>query len=131
MSNIINLKPREEAVMNILWDHNIPMTTNDILKNFNTEECSEITLYKTIQSLVEKGYLEVAGLVKCTKTYSRQFVPAISKEQYYSSLLISKGLNKNSLADLTAAFLGVSNSESKNAEVISALEEIIATLKER
>ena len=45
--------------------------------------------------------------------------------------IIHKGINSNSLAEITAAFLGVSKKKKKDkdAQVISKLEEIIAELR--
>ena len=53
------------------------------------------------------------------------------KEEYYSTVLMNKGINSNSLAEITAAFLGVSKKKKKDkdAQVISKLEEIIAELR--
>lgn len=84
-----------------------------------------------MQSLSDNGYLEVAGLEKTTKTYARKLVPSLTKEEYYSSVLRNRGINENSLADLTAALIGVSrkNPREKDAEVIAKLEEVIASLK--
>ena len=44
---------------------------------------------------------------------------------------MNKGINSNSLAEITAAVLGVSNKKKKDkdAQVISKLEEIIAELR--
>ena len=55
----------------------------------------------------------------------------ITKEEYYSTVLMNKGINSNSLAEITAAFLGVSKKKKKDkdAQVISKLEEIIAELR--
>lgn len=81
--------------------------------------------------LSDNGYLDVAGLEKTTKTYARKLVPSLTKEEYYSSVLRNRGINENSLADLTAALIGVSrkNPREKDAEVIAKLEEVIASLK--
>lgn len=84
-----------------------------------------------MQSLTDQGYLEVAGLEKSAKTYARKLIPSLSKEEYYSSVLMNRGINANSLADLTAALIGASrkNPREKDAEVIAKLEEVIASLR--
>jgi len=73
----------------------------------------------------------VVGFEKSTKTYARKMRPSITKEEYYSKILIQKGINSDSLADITAALLGVSRKKQKekDAKVIEKLEKIIEELR--
>ena len=115
-----------------LWDWNEPLTQNEMAERLADQGWNNVTLYKTVQSLSTKGFLEVVGLEKSTKTYARKLVPSLSKEEYYTSILMKNGLSTDSLANLTAAFIGVSKkSESEKKEaVIAKLEEIIASIRE-
>ena len=125
------LNKREEQLMNYLWGVNKPLTASEMAKQLEAEGWTNITLCRTVQSLSDNGYLEVAGLEKTVKTYARKLTPSLTKEEYYSSILMNRGINANSLADITAALLGVSrkNPREKDAEVIAKLEEVIASLK--
>ena len=126
-----SLNKREEELMNYLWEIKKPMTTNEMAKQLQSEGWTNITLCRTVQSLTDQGYLEVAGLEKSAKTYARKLIPSLSKEEYYSSVLMNRGINANYLADLTAALIGASrkNPREKDAEVIAKLEEVIASLR--
>ena len=126
-----SLNKREEELINYLWEIKKPMTTNEMAKQLQSEGWTNITLCRTVQSLTDQGYLEVAGLEKSAKTYARKLIPSLSKEEYYSSVLMNRGINANSLADLTAALIGASrkNPREKDAEVIAKLEEVIASLR--
>lgn len=126
-----SLNKREEELMNYLWEIKKPMTTNEMAKQLQSEGWTNIILCRTVQSLTDQGYLEVAGLEKSAKTYARKLIPSLSKEEYYSSVLMNRGINANSLADLTAALIGASrkNPREKDAEVIAKLEEVIASLR--
>ncbi len=125
------LNKREEELMNYLWEIRKPLTASEMAKQLETEGWTNITLCRTVQSLSDNGYLEVAGLEKAAKTYARKLMPSLTKEEYYSSVLMKRGISANSLADLIAALIGVSrkNPLEKNAEVIAKLEEVIASLK--
>ena len=125
------LNKREEELMNILWDYNEPLTQNEMAERLAEKGWNNVTLFKTVQSLANAGYLEVVGLEKTTKTYARKLMPAISKEEYYTSILMKNGINSDSLANITAALIGVSKKDKKekNTEVIAKLEEIIAKLR--
>lgn len=126
------LTAREEEVLGYLWDWNEPLTQNEMAERLADQGWNNVTLYKTVQSLSTKGFLEVVGLEKSTKTYARKLVPSLSKEEYYTSILMKNGLSTDSLANLTAAFIGVSKkSESEKKEaVIAKLEEIIASIRD-
>lgn len=84
-----------------------------------------------MQSLTDAGYLEVAGFEKSVKAYARKLAPSLTKEEYYSSMLMKRGISSDSLADITAALIGASRKKKKqkNDEVIARLEDIIAGLR--
>lgn len=126
------LTAREEEILGYLWDWNEPLTQNEMAERLADQGWNNVTLYKTVQSLSTKGFLEVVGLEKSTKTYARKLVPSLSKEEYYTSILMKNGLSTDFLANLTAAFIGVSKkSESEKKEaVIAKLEEIIASIRD-
>lgn len=125
------LNKREEELMNILWAYNEPLTQNEMAERLEKQGWNSVTLFKTVQSLSGTGYLKVVGLEKTAKTYARKLIPAISKEEYYASILMKNGLDSESLANITAAFIGVSkkSKKEKNTEVIAKLEEIIEKLR--
>ena len=73
--------------MNYLWEIKKPLTASEMAKQLESDGWTNITLCRTVQSLSDNGYLEVAGLEKTTKTYARKLVPSLTKEEYYSSVL--------------------------------------------
>ncbi len=125
------LNKREEELMNFLWAYKESLTQNEMAERLGEQGWSSVTLFKTVQSLSAAGYLQVVGLEKSAKTYARKLIPAISKEEYYTSILMKNGLDSGSLANITAAFIGVSkkSEKEKNTEVIAKLEEIIEKLR--
>lgn len=127
-----DLTAREKEVLMHLWDWNEPLTQNEMAERLAQEGWSSVTLFKTVQSLSEKGYLEVAGLEKTVKTYARKLVPALTKEEYYASVLMKDGISAEALANITAAFIEAGNKSdpAKKEAVIAKLEEIIASIRE-
>ena len=126
MKNKDYLTVRQEELMNFLWKVNEPLTANEM-----AERLAEDGWNKTVQSLTTDGYLEVVGLEKTVKTYARKLAPSMSKDDYYASVLIKRGIDSSSIANITAALIGAKDKQAKekNAEVIAKLEEIIDTLK--
>lgn len=124
---------REEELLNILWDINEPLTTGEMAERAEMDGWNTATLFKTVRSLSDRGYLKIMGLEKSVKTYSRKLAPALTKEEYYAEVMRKRGLDISSIANITAAFLGVADKSSgeRDAEVIAELEEIISTLRKR
>ena len=125
------LTEREEELLNILWEINEPLTASEMVERLEADGWTTVTLFKTVRTLADRGYLKVAGLEKSAKSYARKFVPALTKEEYYTEVMMKRGLDSSSIADITAAFLGVADKSNKERddEVISKLEEIIRTLR--
>ena len=117
--------------INELWKVNEPLTANEMAERLAEDGWNNVTLFKTVQSLTTDGYLEVVGLEKTVKTYARKLAPSMSKDDYYASVLIKRGIDSSSIANITAALIGAKDKQAKekNAEVIAKLEEIIDTLK--
>lgn len=125
-----DINAREESLLNLLWEKNVPLTSNEMIEILEPEGWKQITLLKTIQSLSDKGYLKVVGLEKTVKTYARRFVPAMTKGAFYSKLIIDKGLDRKSIIDITAALIGVDGDSKEGADqIIETLESIIEEYK--
>ena len=124
MKNKDYLTVRQEELMNFLWKVNEPLTANEMAERLAEDGWNNVTLFKTVQSLTTDGYLEVVGLEKTV-------APSMSKDDYYASVLIKRGIDSSSIANITAALIGAKDKQAKekNAEVIAKLEEIIDTLK--
>lgn len=125
-----DINAREERVLNLLWDMNTPMTSNEMFEALSSEDWKQITLLKTVQSLTDKGYLNVAGIEKVVKTYARRFEPSISKGEYYSRLLNDKNFDDKNIIEIVAALLGENIGKKEDYEKIAnRLSEIIKTLR--
>ena len=133
MKNKEYLTVRQEELMNFLWRVNEPMTANEMAEKLETEGWNNVTLFKTVQSLTNEGYLDVVGLEKTVKTYARKLAPAISKNDYYASVLKKRGVDSSSIGTITAVLIGADNKnpEEKDAAVIAELERIINQIKQK
>lgn len=125
------LTAREEELLNILWEMNEPLTAGEMVERLEADGWNQVTLFKTVRTLSDRGYLKVTGLEKSAKSYARKLAPAVTKEEYYTEVMMERGLDSSSIANITAAFLGVADKGDKerDAKVIAKLEEIINTLR--
>ena len=125
------LTAREEELLHILWEMNEPLTAGEMAERLSEGGWNKATVFKTVQTLSDGGYLKVAALEKCAKSYARKFVPALTKAEYYAEVMMKHGLDSGDIPNITAAFLGGAGKRDKarNAEVIARLQEIIDTLR--
>lgn len=125
------LTVREEELLNILWKMNEPLTTNEMVERLEKDGWNTVTLFKTVRTLSDMGYLKITGVEKCAKSYARKLAPTLTKEEYYTEIMMKRGLDSGSIGNITAAFLGVAdkNDKERDAKVIEKLEEIIETLR--
>lgn len=124
------INAREEKLLEFLWEKAAPMTSTEMIEELEPQGWKQITLLKVIQSLTEKGYLDVVGVVRAGKTYSRKLKPSITKGEYYSRMLKEKGVGEADFIDISVALLGTDGSTSISTEkIIDKLENVISVLR--
>ena len=75
----------------------------------------------------------MVGLEKTVKTYARKLALAISKNDYYASVLKKRGVDSSSIGTITAVLIGADKKspEEKDAAVIAELERIISRIRQK
>lgn len=99
------LNGREEELLNYLWEQDKPLTVVEIEQQFS-EEISKATIFKTVQSLMDKGYIQVAGVERMTRTYARKVEPAITREDYGVIVLREIGIEPRMMKNVVLGMLG-------------------------
>ena len=125
------LSSREEMLLEYLWEIDRPVTTSELSCLLSKDDWKKITIFKTIQSLCDKGFVEVTGFEKNVKTYARKLSPALTRSEFYAMKFSNNHMDEKLLIDITAAMVGgVALSKSdKDALVIEKLENIIESIK--
>ena len=125
-----HLTNSEEDLMEIFWEKKEPLTSVDISDISADRSWNGNYIHMMLRSLLKKGMIEVCGTVQCGTQYARQFVPAVTKEQYAAKLVMSKGIEKNSIAAVTVAMVNEAN-EADEEGLVRQLEEIIEEVKSK
>ncbi|MQN01047.1 MAG: BlaI/MecI/CopY family transcriptional regulator [bacterium LCO1.1] len=127
----MQLTEREDKLMNMLWDGNKELTIEEMKDYLGPEEFSHATLFKMVKALEKKGLLEVCGLRKRAKNYSRIFKPSMTKEQFYTKYILSRNFSSKGLIEISAALTGAAKPENdeERDEEIEHLQAIIDDLK--
>ena len=105
-----------------------PLTSVEILELSADRSWNGNYVHMMLRSLLKKDMVKVCGTVQYGTQYARQFVPAVTKEQYAAKLVMSKGIGKNSIAEVTVAMVNETD-DTDGEGLIQQLEEIIEELK--
>lgn len=120
------LTKSEEQIVELMWSFNEPLTSAEIIRNSVNKTWKDSYVHLLINSLMEKGMIEVAGFKKATKNYARTFKPTMSREEYLVlSLTKSKNFNKAQMPGIFKAFVN----ETDNLELLNELEAVIRKRK--
>ena len=119
----------EEELMELFWSRGEALTSVEILKLDISPSWTNGYLHNMLRSLLKKEMIKVCGTVQYGTQYARQFVPAMTKEEYAAKILMLKGLDKSSVAKVAVAMVKEAGGESEN-DLIVELEKIIEELKE-
>lgn len=122
------LTASEENLMEIFWNASAPLTSVEILEDSSTHDWNNSYIHNMLRALQKKGFIKVCGTKQYGTQYAREFIPTRSREEYAAQLALGLGLQSASIAKVTVAMVEQST---HGADVISSLEDIIATLKSK
>lgn len=94
----------EMEIMDVLWESGVPMSRSDLLANSDEKTWKDSSVHILLNGLLQKGAIQEAGLVKCSKTYGRVFSPTLTREEYFVKTIFSHR-HKPRIAGLFEALL--------------------------
>lgn len=119
------LTKSEEQIVELLWNCEEPLTSSEIIRNSVDKTWKDSYVHLLINSLMDKGIIEVAGFKKATKNYARTFKPTMSREEYLLlSLTKSKNYDKAEMPRFFKAFIAGTTD-------LGLLEELEEAIKNR
>ncbi len=126
---------RERRIMELLWKSEEDLGVSDIEKILGKSEkkLSKVSVFKGIQSLLDKKYIKVTSLERSGMVYARKYAVNISKEEYAALMLTKSGIHSDSLAGLVTAMVEIDKAEgylTDGEEPLTGLNELIRSLKE-
>ena len=88
------LTQSEWEIMDILWGADHPLPRSEILEHPGERGWKDSSLHILINSMLEKGAIQVAGYQKTGSHYGRTFAPAFTQSQNAVSQLRSMGIGE-------------------------------------
>ena len=120
------LTKSELEIMTLLWRVDKPLTASEIIEHSTDKTWKDSYVHLLINSLMEKGIIEVAGFKKATKNYARTFKPTVSREEY---LVLKLTKSKNYSKEQMPVFFKALISKTNDTALLNELEEAIKARK--
>ena len=79
----MELTKSEMQIMDVFWNEGRALSRADLLECSEDKSWKDSSVHILLNGLLSKGILREAGMVKCSKTYGRTFLPTMSREVYY------------------------------------------------
>lgn len=124
------LTASELEVMTVLWGAPRPLSKTEILERTIHQSFKDRSIHSILNSLMDKGYIEVDGLMRTTKNFARTFSYKVSRTEYdrqQFGLHINQ-MSPKSIPYLMSALLDCANDETLIYELETMLTEKKAQL---
>lgn len=120
MHEHMKLTGRELEIMNLLWESAVPMAAKDIIKIKPSLPMN--TVQWALKNLLKKKYIKVSGVGYSNTVLTRNYIPALSAEEYMVNQLTKSDLSRKfSIEGVMAALL----KDKSDEETIEKLEELL------
>lgn len=100
----MELTKSEMEIMDVLWGSEEPLSRADLLSRSDEKTWKDSSVHILLNSLLQKGAINEAGLVRRSKTYGRVFAPTMTREEYFATTIFSHR-HKPDIVGLMAALL--------------------------
>lgn len=85
----MELTKSEMQIMDVFWNEGRALSRADLLECSEDKSWKDSSVHILLNGLLSKGILREAGMVKCSKTYGRTFLPTMSREEYFAAVIFS------------------------------------------
>lgn len=115
----------EKEILEVLWDQQDPLTSSEIVDVSENRTWKASSVHLLLNSLLKKGFVQVAGFKKTTKNYARTFEPSMTREEY--SIRQIRQEQKDASYTLSRLFAALLEEE----EDVDLLDELSLQIAER
>lgn len=114
----------EQQILEVLWDKGEALTSSEIVEVSDDRTWKASSVHLLLNSLLNKGMVEVGGFKKTTKNYARTFQPVMSREDYS---LLQLRQEQKSTARTLSRFVNTLLGNEIDEHVLHELEDMVDT----
>lgn len=85
----MELTKSEMQIMDVFWDSGEPLSRSDLLERSGDKSWKDSSVHILLNGLLQKQAIREVGFVKRSKTYGRTFLPNLTREEYFASVIFS------------------------------------------
>ena len=127
--NFFRLTKSESEIMELLWREKRPLSRSEIIELTPDRTWKPASIHILLNSMLEKGAIEVAGFIQSTKNYARTFTPTLAPDEYIVlQLKHSAVFNQQSILRLVSDLVEDVNDAQLLGQLIDILEHRKAQL---
>ena len=127
--NFFRLTKSESEIMELLWREKRPLSRSEIIELTPERTWKPASIHILLNSMLEKGAIEVAGFIQSTKNYARTFTPTLAPDEYIAlQLKHSAVFNQQSILRLVSDLVEDVNDAQLLGQLIDILEHRKAQL---
>ena len=102
----LRLTKSENEIMELLWREGRPLSRSEIIDLTPDRTWKPASIHILLNSMLEKGAIQVAGFVQSTKNYARTFTPTLTADEYaVLQFKHSSAFNEQSVLCLVSALV--------------------------
>ena len=118
------LTKSESEIMDLMWKEGRPLSRSEIIELTPERTWKPASIHILLNSMLDKGAIEVAGFVQSTKNYARTFVPTLTADEYaVLQLKHSAAFNEQSVFRLVSALVEDMNDKETLDRLMEILEQ--------
>ena len=76
------LTKSESEIMDLMWKEGRPLSRSEIIDLTPDRRWKPASIHILLNSMLDKGAIEVAGFIQSTKNYARTFTPTLTADEY-------------------------------------------------
>lgn len=113
--------------MNLMWQEQRPLSRSDFIKLTPNPSWKPSSIHILLNSLLDKGAIQLEGFTRVSRNYARTFVPTLTEDEYAVMQITNRPSFKTSkIPSLMAGLLG----QKPDPELIAELEEMLNQAKQ-
>lgn len=128
INSYFRLTKSENEIMELLWSEERPLSRSEIIDLTPDRTWKPASIHILLNSMLDKGAIEVAGFVQSTKNYARTFKPTLTADEYaVLQFKHSSAFNEQSVIHLVSALV----EDIQNRDTLNQLSAILDDRKQQ
>ena len=113
----MELTKSEMQIMDVFWEAGKALSRAELLERSQNKCWKDSSVHILLNGLLQKKMICEAGLVKCSKTYGRTFLPTMTREEYFAAVIFSYRYKPRFVELMTALLSRPDITEDERAQV--------------